>query len=106
MSNIKHPKCPMREAALKAKARLAKGEYGEQPTPPNISPRQRDIYLKLSELKKRGEEVINPIAQLADEELMRAMPHDERQRYIIQLASDYVSVRNLLDGEDKKNMRA
>ena len=101
MSNVKHPKCPVRELANQAKARLIKGEYQEPIAPSNISPRQREIFLKLLELKKHGEEVVNPIAQLADEKLLRTLSHEERQRYIIQLASDYVSVKNMLDSEHK-----
>lgn len=100
MSNVKHPKCAIRDMANQAKVRLAKGEYVKSPAPTNITPRQREIFLKLCELKKHGEEVVNPIAQLADENLMRSLSHDERQRYIIQLASDYVSVKNILDSSD------
>ncbi len=101
MSNVKHPKCAMRDLAAKAKERLSKGEYSEPLAPGNITPRQREIFLKLYELKKHGEEVLNPIAQLADEELMRSLTHEERQRYIIQLASDYVAVKGMLETSDK-----
>lgn len=99
MSNVKHPKCALRDLAVQAKARLSKGEYLAPPAPSNITPQQRDIYIKLVELKKSGEEIVNPIAQLADQERMSTLSHDEKQRYIIQLAADYVSVRNLLDNK-------
>ena len=102
MSNVKHPKCPMRDLANQAKARLAKGEYFAPAAPSNITPRQREIFLKLTELKKHGEDVVDPIAQLADTKLLGSLPHDERQRYIIQLASDYVSVKTLLDSSKKE----
>ena len=102
MSNVKHPKCPMRDLANQAKARLAKGEYFAPAAPANITPRQREIFLKLTELKKHGEDVVDPIAQLADKKLLGSLSHDERQRYIIQLASDYVSVKNMLDSTHKK----
>lgn len=97
MSNVKHPKCALRDLANQAKARLQKGEYLMPLAPPNITPRQRDIYIKLCELRRSGEEIVNPIEQLADEEKLKSLSHEERQRYIIQLASDYVSVRNMLD---------
>ncbi len=107
MSNIKHPKCALRDLAYQAKARLMTGEYSTPPAPGNITPEQRDIYLKLCDLKKRGEEVVNPIAQLADENKMRSLSHEERQRYIIQLASDYVCVKNIIDSSSAaKNTRA
>lgn len=88
--------------AAKAKARLTKGEYSAPIAPANITPRQREIFLKLYDLKKHGEDVVDPIAQLADQKLMRSLSHEERQRYIIQLASDYVSVRNLMDGDKRR----
>ena len=103
MSNVKHPKCPMRDLAAKAKERLSKGEYSAPVAPANITPRQREIYIKLRELKKQGAEVVNPIAQLADENALKNLSHEERQRYIIQLAADYVSVRNLLENSAKQN---
>ena len=53
-------------------------------------------------LKRNGEEVVNPISQLADKELLNSLPHDMRQRYIIQLSADYVSVRNMLDNDTKQ----
>ena len=104
MSNIKHPKCAIRSLASAAKSRLSKGEYTTPAAPRNITPQQRDIYVKLCELQKRGEEVVNPIAQFADEKKMRSLSHDERQRYIIQLAADYVSMRNMLEANVKSNV--
>ena len=43
-----------------------------------------------------GEEIVNPIAQLADRALIERLPYEERQRYIIRLAADYAEVRREL----------
>ncbi len=97
MSNIKHPKCALRTLAAQAKDRLSKGTYQKPAAPTNITPGQREIYLRLLELKANGEEVVNPIAQLADPAKLRSLSHEDRQRYILQLSADYVSMRTLLD---------
>lgn len=99
MSNIKHNKCPMRTMANEAKARLSSNEYrrGMPPVPKNATPQQKEIYLKLYELRKGGDGVDNPIAMFADEKKLSTLSHDERQRYIMQLSADYISMRNALD---------
>lgn len=99
MSNIKHNKCPMRTLAQEAKSRLASGSYNRNlpPVPKNATPQQRDIYLKLYELRKGGESVDNPIAVFADEQKLASLTHEERQRYIMQIAADYLSMRAALD---------
>lgn len=101
MSNVKHPKCALRSLAAEAKARLNQNSYAEPGAPKNISPQQKEIYIKLCALKRSGEEIVNPIAQLADEELLKTLPHDQRQRYIIQLSADYVCVRGMMDNDNK-----
>lgn len=103
MSNVKHPKCALRTLAGQAKARLSKGSYGEEPSAPkNVTPRQREIYIKLCELAASGEEVTNPIALFADKQLLASLPHEEKQRYILQLCADYISMRNMLDDDNIK----
>lgn len=99
MSNIKHNKCVMRTMANEAKARLMGNEYkrGLPPVPKNATPQQKEIYLKLYELRQGGEGVDNPIAQFADEKKLSSLTHEERQRYIMQISADYISMRNALD---------
>lgn len=99
MSNIKHNKCPMRELANQAKARLSYNDYTRPnpPVPKNATPQQREIYLKLYELRQGGQGVDNPVATFADEQKLKTLSHEERQRYIIQLCSDYISMRTALD---------
>lgn len=99
MSNIKHNKCPMRTLAYEAKARLLDNDYrrGQPPVPKNATPQQKEIYLKLYELRKDGDGVDNPIALFADEKKLSSLTHEERQRYIMQLSADYISMRNALD---------
>lgn len=101
MSNIKHPKCALRSLAAEAKARLNNNTYCEPSAPKNATPQQKEIYLKLYAMKKQGEEVFNPIAQLADNKKMASLSHEERQRYILQLSADYISMRNMLDASSK-----
>ncbi|MDE5601933.1 MAG: hypothetical protein K2J16_05490 [Clostridia bacterium] len=99
MSNIKHNKCPMRTLASEAKARLASGGYRRDlpPVPKNATPQQREIYLKLCELRKGGENIENPIALFADKQKLSTLTHEERQRYIMQISADYLSMRTALD---------
>ncbi len=104
MSNVKHNNCALRELAKSAKARLATNDYDgdELNAPKSATPQQREIYLKLLKLSKAGECVVNPVAQLADNEKLNSLPHDERQRYIINLCADYVSVKNYIDESSRK----
>lgn len=99
MSNVKHNKCPMRTLATEAKARLLSDSYRRDlpPIPKNATPRQREIYLKLFELRKGGEHIENPIAIFADEQKLQTLTHEERQRYIMQLSADYISMKSALD---------
>ena len=99
MSNIKHNKCPMRTLASEAKARLASGGYRRDlpPVPKNATPQQREIYLKLYELRQGGQGVDNPVATFADEQKLKSLSHEERQRYIMQISADYLSMRTALD---------
>ncbi len=99
MSNVRHPSCAIRSLALDAKKRLAKpdGTYfpsGLEP-PVTLTPSQREIYIKIRALYDKGEEVVNPISQLADHKLMESMSHEARQRYILTLCGDYVEMKRL-----------
>jgi hypothetical protein len=99
MSNVRHPSCAIRNLALDAKKRLAKpdGTYfpsGLEP-PPTLTPSQREIYLKIRAIYDRGEEVDNPIKQLADQDYMAGLSHEARQRYILILCGDYVEMKKL-----------
>ena len=66
--------------------------------PRGVSPAQKQLYIKLKQLLDSGEEVVNPIQQLADKRLMESLSHEERQRYVFQLAADYVAMKKELDG--------
>lgn len=104
MSNIKHPKCKLRSLACEAKTRLTNNTYDvDRQTPRNITPQQREIYIKLCELTRRGERVDNPILCFADKEKLNSLSHDERQRYILQLSADYVSMRNIVENSNNPN---
>ena len=97
MSNVKHPNCAMRSLANEAKERLKNNDYKEPSAPKFATPQQKEIFLKLQEMLKQGEEIVNPIAQRADREKRDSLPHDQKQRYIMQLAADYVSMRTLIN---------
>jgi len=99
MSNIKHKNCALRTLAKSAKSRLATNSYDqdELSAPKDVTPEQKAIYVKLNKLKRAGESVINPVAQLADEKILGSLSHEERQRYIIKLCADYVSVKNYME---------
>lgn len=99
MSNVPHPKCAIRNLANEAKLRLVKGEYYPSVLEPSKSftPAEKDMFLKLRELYERGEEVINPVEQLADKDYMNSLSHDERQRYIVSLCANYVDMRKELE---------
>jgi hypothetical protein len=99
MSNVRHPSCAIRDLAVNAKKRLAKpdGTYfpsGLEP-PSTLTPSQKEIFLKIRALYDAGEEVNNPIQQLADKEYMETLSHEARQRYILSLCSDYVEMKRL-----------
>lgn len=101
MSNIRHVSCAVRTMASDAKKRLLQNRYPRIPEalipPKGLTPSQRQIYFKLLDLSSDGEEVVNPIKQLADENKMKELSHEERQRYILELSADYVSMKKLVD---------
>ncbi|MEG2540413.1 MAG: hypothetical protein RSB59_01375 [Clostridia bacterium] len=101
MSNKKHKKCEIRRMANEAKDRLSKNNYkANLPllTPPkNISPSQKEIFIKLCGFVENGKTLDNPIKQLADENKLATLSHEERQRYILQLSADYVSMKRAID---------
>lgn len=100
----------MRSMAQEAKRRLLHNDYsrnsGAMAPPKDITPSQRAIYIRLKELSEAGEDVINPVQQLADKEKLQSLNHEERQRYILQLSADYVSMRRALDENLQKSKRA
>lgn len=99
MGNTRHPDCAIRELARTAKARLSGNRYAESaalPVKKGASPAQREMCRRVLDLIGAGEEIVNPIAQLADRALIERLPYEERQRYIIRLAADYAEVRREL----------
>ena len=86
--------------ANEAKARLQKNTYAEtNALPKNITNEQQEIYFKLKKMKKDGIVLSNPVAQLADEQKLATLSHEEKQRYIIKLLADYVKVKQLIESE-------
>lgn len=98
MSNVKHKNCIVRQLAKIAKSRLCKNDYEQEVAPTGATPEQKEIYLKLCKLQKDGETVTNPVASFADPEKLKTLSHEEKQRYILSLCADYVSVKKYLDG--------
>ncbi|MBO4380749.1 MAG: hypothetical protein J5815_01185 [Clostridia bacterium] len=100
MSNVKHPKCAIRNLANEAKTRLSKNNYAEQNAiPKNITAEQQAIYFKLKQLKKDGQELTSPVAELGDPKILATLSHEEKQRYIIRLCADYVKVKSIIENE-------
>ena len=99
MSNIKHPKCAIRNLALDAKRRLSTNSYHESAVPKNITASQKEIYFKLKKKKKDGGTLTSPVAQLGDQKLLATMTHEEKQRYIISLCEDYIKVKSIIELE-------
>ena len=85
--------------ASEARTRLMKNDYSEKAVPKNITASQREIYFKLQQIKKNGEELTSPVAQLGDAKLLATLTHEEKQKYIIRLCSDYVKVKEIIENE-------
>lgn len=103
MSNVKHKNCAMRQLAKTAKARLCKNDYeSETGAPGGATPAQKEIYFKLCKLKKEGESVVNPVASFADPEKMKTLSHEEKQRYILGVCADYLSMKKYVDEKTRK----
>lgn len=95
MSNVKHKNCIVRQLAKSAKSRLCKNDYEQEVAPTGATPEQKEIYLKLCKLQKDGETVTDP-------EKLKTLSHEEKQRYILSLCADYVSVKKYLDEKARK----
>lgn len=102
MSNVKHKNCIVRQLAKSEKSRLCKNDYEQEVAPTGATPEQKEIYLKLCKLQKDGETVTNPVASFADPEKLKTLSHEEKQRYILSLCADYVSVKKYLDEKARK----
>lgn len=98
MSNVKHAKCPIRNLAKTAKSRLISNSYDQDEinAPKNLTPQQKEIYLKLVKLSRNGEEVLDPISKFADENKLRLLSREERQRYVLALCADYVQIKQYI----------
>lgn len=100
MKNIARNETSIKNIAHDAKKRLTLRGYSTYPRelepPSTLTPMQKSLYLKLRDMISKGEEVVNPIGQLADRKLLESLPYIERQRYIFSLCSDYLTVREIL----------
>lgn len=82
---------------------FAKNDYeSESSAPLGATPEQKEIYFKLCKLKKDGESVVNPVTSFADPEKMKTLSHDEKQRYILSVCADYVSMKKYIDEKERK----
>lgn len=97
MSNTKHKDCTIRNMAKSAKKRLGANDYSCQIAPKNATVEQKSMCEKIIALKNVGEEIVNPVAQLADKDLLNSLSHEERQRYILKLCADYIAVKKFFD---------
>ncbi len=108
MGNKKHSLCTMRIMASEAKKRLGSNNYADEYVDfvplKGVTPSEREVYLKLKVMLENGEEINNPLQQLADKKKLENMTHEEKQRYIIQLSADYVSMKKLFN--ENKRVRA
>lgn len=97
--NVKHPENELRKRAKDAKRRLKCNDYNKDEinAPQNATPQQKKIFLKLLSLKRSGEENINPVSQFADINVLKSLPYEEKQRYIMQICADYISMKNQID---------
>lgn len=103
MSNVKHKNCALRELAKSAKSRLCDNRYdSEKSVPKGATPEQKAIFLKLCQMQKEGETVVNPVACFADQEKMKTLSHEDRQRYILTVCADYVSMKHFVENKARK----
>ncbi len=108
MSNTKHSTCAMRALAKSAKSRLGLGSYDKDEilAPKSVSPDQKELYVKLIKMRRDGKEVANPIQEFSDREKIKSLSHEERQRYILNLAADYMLAKRLVDERLKRDKHA
>lgn len=45
---------------------------------------------------------MNPVTSFADPEKMKTLSHDEKQRYILSVCADYVSMKKYIDEKERK----
>lgn len=104
MSNTKHSTCAMRALAKSAKSRHGLGSYDKDEilAPKSVSPDQKELYVKLIKMRRDGKEVANPIQEFSDREKIKSLSHEERQRYILNLAADYMLAKRLVDERLKR----
>lgn len=97
MSNIKHPKCKIRHLANEAKSRMKNNTYGACSTAISVqsklSPAEQTVLARMLEVMEQGEEIVNPIAQLCDKEMLNSLSAIERQRYIFELSNAYLCLK-------------
>lgn len=111
MSNVKHPNCKIRNLALEAKARLKTNNYSAKTSvlsaQSQLSPAEQTVLSRMLKVMENGEEIINPIQQLCDREVLNALPANERQRYVFELSNAYVSLKQkMMDKLDASELGA
>lgn len=97
MSNIKHPSCKIRQLANQAKERMKNNSYTACPdvisVQSRLSPAEQTVLQRMMQVMEQGEEIINPIAQLCDKEMLNSLPVNERQKYIFELSNAYLCLK-------------
>lgn len=100
MSNVKHPKCKIRNLANEARERMKNNSYNSQSAyseENNLTPVEINVLTKMKALREIGEEIVNPISQLCDKELLQKLQPNERQKYILELSNAYVSLKSKIN---------
>ncbi|MDD4840167.1 MAG: hypothetical protein PHE93_05855 [Clostridia bacterium] len=97
MSNIKHQKCKIRHLAGEAKERMKNNSYNACTSAisaqSKLSPAEQTVLTKMLQVMEQGEEIINPIAQLCDKEILNTLSTNDRQRYILELSNAYLCLK-------------
>lgn len=84
--------------AKQAKLRIQRG-YNPDKAPTDIVESQlktdeQSMYLKVVEMMKSEEIIVNPISRLMDDEYFATLSEEGKGRYVLELAKLYVELKN------------
>lgn len=79
-------------------------DFAKTTTSKKLRPREQRPNKKkyISNFANCKKTVTNPVASFADPEKLKTLSHEEKQRYILSLCADYVSVKKYLDEKARK----